>query len=64
MIKTIKIEINLGNEYIQTKEDVANLLKRAADKIEDLDDLDDLVTFKKIILRDVAGNAIGFIKGE
>lgn len=61
MIKTIKIEINLGNEYIQTKEDVVNLLKRAADKIEDLDDV---VTFKKIILRDVAGNAVGFIKGE
>lgn len=64
MIKKITIEINLGDDAMQTTNDVVALMRRATDMLEDVgcEYRDSIFAQRK--LRDVNGNTVGFIRSE
>ena len=53
MTKQFTIEIDLGNDGVQTAEDIANILRATADKIDRVE----VGAFKNI--RDINGNTVG-----
>jgi hypothetical protein len=64
MINRITVEINLGNDAVQTTDDVVNILRRAIDKLEDEGCDHHGYLFTMIKLRDINGNTVGFVRGE
>lgn len=50
------LRIEMGNEAMQTPQDIANALREAADK---LDRLDPEITFSKGSIHDLNGNKVG-----
>jgi hypothetical protein len=54
----IKIKIEVGNDAMQTAEDVAQLLRGVADTLENMPTIDE-TDFPKFVLRDVNGNVVG-----
>lgn len=64
MINRITVEINLGNDAVQTTDDVINILRRTIDKLEDEGCDHRGYLFTPFKLRDVNGNTVGFVRGE
>jgi hypothetical protein len=52
-MKNFKLRIELGNEAMQTPEDVVRALRDVAERLEGYSD------FHSIIIRDVNGNTVG-----